>query len=137
MTRRELELERDLAEARAGAAERELETTTKLLEAERAAVDGWRDVAGAAERDLAAIRLELERGWRAHLRKRVVVNTTDGAGFRGLLFDAAGPLLLLRDAELLGEAGKAFPSPRTLDGEVIIELKRVAWVQVPTTAGDV
>lgn len=137
MTRRELELERDLAEVRAAAAERELETTTKLLEVERTAADGWRDVAANTERELGELRAELERGWRAHLRKRVVVNTTGGEGFRGLLFDADGPLLLLRDAELLGEGGKALPSPQPLDGEVIIELKRVAWVQVPTTAGDV
>ncbi|WP_330339405.1 hypothetical protein [Streptomyces sp. NBC_00557] len=62
---------------------------------------------------------------RTAVRKRVVVNLADKA-FRAILWAKRGPLLVLRDAELL-EAGRA---PQPVDGEVVIERARVEFIQV-------
>jgi hypothetical protein len=56
---------------------------------------------------------------RTAVRKRVVINLADKA-FSGILWAKRGPLLVLRDAELL-EAGRA---PQPVDGEVVIERAR-------------
>lgn len=66
---------------------------------------------------------------RTAVRRRVVVNLADKA-FRGVLWAKRGPLLVLRDAELL-EAGR---EPQRVDGEIVIERSRVEFVQV--TGGD-
>lgn len=67
---------------------------------------------------------------RTAVRKRVVVNLTDKA-FSGILWAKRGPLLVLRDVELL-EAGRA---PQAVDGEVVIERARVEFMQVLAGGG--
>ncbi len=67
---------------------------------------------------------------RTALRKRVVVNLSDKA-FSGVLWAKRGPLLVLRDAELL-EAGR---DPQRVDGEVVIERCRVEFMQVLAVGG--
>jgi hypothetical protein len=63
---------------------------------------------------------------RVAVRRQVIVNLTSGAAFRGILFRQAGPLLVLRNAELLA-AGE---QPMPIDGEVVIERSRVEFVQI-------
>lgn len=67
---------------------------------------------------------------RTAVRKRVVVNLADKA-FSGILWAKRGPLLVLRDVELL-EAGRA---PQPVDGEVVIERARVEFTQVLAGGG--
>ncbi|MDX2616137.1 hypothetical protein [Streptomyces stelliscabiei] len=67
---------------------------------------------------------------RTAVRKRVVVNLQDKA-FQGILWAQRGPLLVLRDAELL-EAGR---EPQPVDGEVVVERTRVEFTQVLAGGG--
>ncbi|GGU52556.1 hypothetical protein [Streptomyces lavendofoliae] len=67
---------------------------------------------------------------RTAVRKRVVVNLADKA-FSGILWAKRGPLLVLRDVELL-EAGRA---PQPMDGEVVVERAKVEFTQVLTGGG--
>ncbi|MCD9196066.1 hypothetical protein [Streptomyces albireticuli] len=62
---------------------------------------------------------------RTAVRQRVVVNLSDKA-FSGVLWAQRGPLLVLRDVELL-EAGR---EPQHVDGEVVVERARVEFTQV-------
>jgi hypothetical protein len=63
---------------------------------------------------------------RTAVRKRVIVNLTTDKAFGGVLWAKRGPLLVLRDAQLL-EAGRAAVP---MDGEVVVERARVDFVQV-------
>lgn len=67
---------------------------------------------------------------RTAIRKRVVVNLADKA-FSGVLWAKRGPLLVLRDVELL-EAGR---QPQRVDGEVVIERTQVQFMQVLAGGG--
>ncbi|MCP9205509.1 hypothetical protein [Streptomyces cucumeris] len=67
---------------------------------------------------------------RTAVRKRVVVNLADKA-FSGVLWAKRGPLLVLRDAELL-EAGR---EPQRVDGEIVIERSQVEFTQVLAGGG--
>lgn len=67
---------------------------------------------------------------RTAVRKRVVVNLADKA-FAGILWAKRGPLLVLRDAELL-EPGR---EPQPVDGEVVIERSKVEFTQVLAGGG--
>jgi hypothetical protein len=67
---------------------------------------------------------------RTAVRKRVVVNLADKA-FAGVLWAKRGPLLVLRDVELL-EAGR---QPQRVDGEVVVERAKVEFTQVLATGG--
>ncbi|MFI1928343.1 hypothetical protein [Streptomyces sp. NPDC020377] len=67
---------------------------------------------------------------RTAIRKRVVVNLADKA-FAGVLWAKRGPLLVLRDVELL-EAGR---QPQRVDGEVVIERAKVEFTQVLAGGG--
>ncbi|MGK5729716.1 hypothetical protein [Streptomyces sp. URMC 124] len=67
---------------------------------------------------------------RTAVRKRVVVNLSDKA-FAGVLWAQRGPLLVLRDVELL-EAGR---EPQRVDGEVVVERTRVEFTQVLAAGG--
>jgi hypothetical protein len=67
---------------------------------------------------------------RTAVRKRVVVNLADKA-FTGVLWAKRGPLLVLRDVELL-EAGR---QPQRVDGEVVIERAKVEFTQVLAGGG--
>lgn len=73
-------------------------------------------------------------GWfpwrRTAVRRRVVVNLADRA-FNAVLWAKRGPLLVLRDVELL-EAGRA---PQRVDGEVVVERGRVEFIQVLAAGG--
>lgn len=62
---------------------------------------------------------------RTAVRKRVVINLADKA-FTGILWAKRGPLLVLRDAQLLEPGREARP----VDGEVVIERVRVEFTQV-------
>jgi small nuclear ribonucleoprotein (snRNP)-like protein len=59
------------------------------------------------------------------VRRRVVVNLSDGRAFSGVLTARRRRLLVLRNAELL-EKGL---SPVAIDGVVVIERDRVEFVQ--------
>lgn len=63
---------------------------------------------------------------RVALLRRVIVNLDDGSALRGLLWRDRGPLLVLKEAELL-QPGVDFPV--ALDGEAIVERSRVLYVQ--------
>jgi hypothetical protein len=66
------------------------------------------------------------RSWKkVAVCKRVIVNTDDHS-FSGVLYKQIGPLLVLKDAVMLTPS--APPTP--LDGELIIERAKVAFVQV-------
>lgn len=65
------------------------------------------------------------RSWRRLVRKRVIVNQAERA-FAGILWGQYGPLLVLRNAELL-QAGM---EPQALDGEVVIERASVHFIQI-------
>lgn len=67
---------------------------------------------------------------RTAVRKRVVVNLADKA-FSGVLWAKRGPLLVLRDAELL-EAGR---EPQRVDGEIVVERRQVEFMQVLAGGG--
>lgn len=67
---------------------------------------------------------------RTALHRRVVVNLPDKA-FRAVLWAKRGPLLVLRDVELL-EAGR---DPHPVDGEVVVERSRVEFIQVLAGGG--
>lgn len=59
------------------------------------------------------------------MSRRVMVNLATGNAIDGILWDERGPLLVLRDASLHEDGGSA-----PLDGEVIVERDRIAFVQV-------
>lgn len=141
MTRRhDLELERDELLRRALEAERDLGialernvTLDTAVTAERARSDAWEATSHALEHRIEELIASSDAGWGAFVKRRVIVNTTAGEAFAGILWDGEGPLIL-RDASLLGEHGAPLPSPAKLDGEAIIDFARVAWVQVPAAA---
>jgi hypothetical protein len=73
------------------------------------------------------------RGWRSLVRTRVMVNLTTGAVFDGILWQARGGLLVLREASIHEPRGER--PWRKVDGEVVVEVSRVEFVQVvPTPA---
>ncbi|MEV5770092.1 hypothetical protein AB0L49_02310 [Streptomyces antimycoticus] len=59
-----------------------------------------------------------------------MVNLADKA-FSGVLWAKRGPLLVLRDAELL-EAGR---EPQRVDGEIVVERSQVEFIQVLAGGG--
>lgn len=63
--------------------------------------------------------------WRCVVRRRVVVVVEGDRSFTGVLWSRRGALLVLRQASI-GESGKEIP----LDGDVIVERRRVQWIQV-------
>lgn len=73
----------------------------------------------------------MRRRWifRLRLRKRVIVTTTDGQGFSGVLFDMDAEAVVLRETEALGVAARSHPVP--VDGELLILREDVAYIQVP------
>lgn len=67
---------------------------------------------------------------RTAVRKRVIVNLPDKA-FRAILWAKRGPLLVLRDVELL----EAARDPHPVDGEVVVERAKVEFIQVLARGG--
>lgn len=59
------------------------------------------------------------------MNRRIMVNLANGSAIDGILWDDRGRLLVLRDANLHSEGGSA-----PLDGDVVIERDRIAFVQV-------
>lgn len=66
---------------------------------------------------------------RSRLRERFIVTTKDGAAFEGLLYSADRTALVLREAEAIGAADDK--SNVSLDGEIIVLLSDVAYLQRP------
>lgn len=65
------------------------------------------------------------RNWGQTVRKRVVVVLDTERTIEGVLLARRGPLLVLRDAQVLVDGAKV-----AADGEMIIERSRIEWVQV-------
>lgn len=61
------------------------------------------------------------------VRERVLVNLVDGRAFDAILWSRRGQLLVLRDSRLITPGSD---SPVPVDGEVIIERPKVAFIQV-------
>ena len=64
---------------------------------------------------------------RVLLRRRVVVNLTDGSCIEGVLYSDPGQLLVLKNATYLEPGAEPVP----LDGDTVIERARVLFVQAP------
>lgn len=64
---------------------------------------------------------------RVLLMRRVIVNLTDGASIEGVLYRDPGRLLVLKNA-IYHEPGS---QPVELDGDTVIELDKVLFVQAP------
>lgn len=59
-------------------------------------------------------------------RRRVICETKTGKTFRGVLWRKSGPLLVLRDVQMLFEGGAV----AEVDGEIVIERTNINWLQV-------
>lgn len=68
------------------------------------------------------------RSWykRVVLHHRILVSKLNGTAIDGVLWDEAGPLIVLKGARLL-EPGA---DPVEIDGEVIVERSAIDFVQV-------
>jgi len=64
---------------------------------------------------------------RSLVRRRVIVNLDSGTTFSGIAWAQRGPLLVLRNVET-SNAGRSVP----VDGEVIVERRRIDYIQVLT-----
>jgi small nuclear ribonucleoprotein (snRNP)-like protein len=65
----------------------------------------------------------------SRFRDRVVVTTKDGAAFDGILYSTDHKALVLRQASAVAAADDKSDLP--LDGELILLLDDVAWIQRP------
>lgn len=65
----------------------------------------------------------------SRLRERVIVTTKTGDSFAGLLFSHDTKALVLREAEALGAGERR--TNLALDGEIIVLLADVAYIQKP------
>lgn len=65
---------------------------------------------------------------RARIRERFVVTLTSGDAFDGLLWEVDAKVIVLRDAAAVSDNGARLP----VDGEVIAERARIAFMQRPT-----
>lgn len=65
----------------------------------------------------------------SRFRERVLVTTKDGASFDGILYSADKTALVLRGASAVGQGENKTNLP--LDGEIILLLADVAWLQRP------
>jgi hypothetical protein len=73
--------------------------------------------------------LEDYRGRSIAVHRRVVVQLTDGDhAVTGILWRRTRRLVVVRNAELV-EPGR---EPAPMDGEVVLERDRIAWVQIVT-----
>ena len=68
------------------------------------------------------------RAWRRLIRRRVVANLVTGTVFDGILWSTRGGLLVLREARIHEPRGEV--PWRRVDGEVVVELSRVEFIQV-------
>lgn len=65
----------------------------------------------------------------SRFRERVFVTTKAGDSFGGILYSADDKALVLRDASALGAGERSTDLP--LDGEIIVLLPDVAYIQRP------
>lgn len=65
----------------------------------------------------------------SRFRDRVVVTTKTGDSFDGILYSADDKALVLRQASVIGAADDKSDLP--LDGELIVLMPDVAWIQRP------
>lgn len=65
----------------------------------------------------------------SRFRDRVLVTTKSGASFDGILYSADNSALVLRQVSAVGEGENKADLP--LDGELILLLADVAWLQRP------
>lgn len=68
------------------------------------------------------------RGRHIAVHRRVVVQLTDDRAVTGILWRRARHLVVMRGAELVEPGREAVP----MDGEVVLERDRIAWVQIVT-----
>ncbi len=61
------------------------------------------------------------------LHRRIMVNLVDGKAMNGVLWDERPGLLVLRDTWLHVPGS---PDPTHLDGEIVVDRERIAFVQV-------
>lgn len=66
---------------------------------------------------------------RARICRRVVVSLKSGEAFSGVLFEADGGALVLRDAAAIAVGENRADLP--LDGELLVLAADVAYIQVP------
>ena len=65
----------------------------------------------------------------SRFRERVLVTTKTGDSFGGILYSCDGKALVLRDAAAVGMGERKADLP--LDGEIIVLLPDVAYIQRP------
>lgn len=63
--------------------------------------------------------------FRTVIHRRVVVNLLSGSAINGVLVRQRGPLLHLKDAQLLEQGAE----PAPLDGEIVVERSQVDFIQ--------
>lgn len=63
---------------------------------------------------------------RTATRRRVIVNLKTEKAFAGVLWAKRGPLLVLKDADLI----EPQQAPVKIDGEILVERSNVDFVQV-------
>lgn len=66
---------------------------------------------------------------RTRLRERVIVTTKTGESFGGILYSADDKAVVLRETAALGAGERSTDLP--LDGEIIVLLADVAYIQRP------
>lgn len=66
---------------------------------------------------------------RDRICSRVVVSLKSGDAFAGVLFEADGGAMVLRDAAAIGAGENRADLP--LDGELLVLVADVAYIQVP------
>lgn len=76
--------------------------------------------------------MNLRNWFRPYLELRtVIVNLkNDDAAFRGVVWRRRGPFLILRNATLLGDPRTPGKDARPVDGEVLVLLADVEFIQV-------
>lgn len=63
-------------------------------------------------------------------RRRVVVSTTEGTDFRGMLWTRGRDYLHLKSAEMVKDRGGIRATPLSIDGDVILFREKVLVIQV-------
>lgn len=62
------------------------------------------------------------------VKRRVIINLIGGTAIDGVATAKSGPLLVLKDAVLHDPAAD---HPQPMDGEVVIDLSRIDFIQAP------
>jgi hypothetical protein len=62
--------------------------------------------------------------------QQVIVNLKSGTVFRGLIWQRRGTFLVLREVDMLSDRDSKM-QPRATNGEVLVQLVDVDFIQVP------